>query len=546
MRKQVAVVLSLFLLLIVVGSIFILNQPTQSEPPPSGIVIRSNLGFAQYGWIGNGTSDNPYIIEGRTMVTSGPSISISDTDAYFIIRNCTLESTFGAPPRAIVLDTVKNGIIENCTLAAIKSWAPHGSDVIFGGVCVEILDSEDCRIEHCNLFGSGTGLMISSTNSCEVVNNTISDNWDAVLVEDSSGCSFKGNLIHSCSNGITLSRTNVCEVDTNRISCEYAGLQLHYSEDYRITNNRFLNCGIWIGWGYNPINSDHIFLNNSINAKPYGYFHNSSDMTIDAQVYGQVVLSYCTNLTITRGDFRNSSVGIEIKSSQQCLIDKSNFLGNKRMGVSIEDGRDIIVTNCTFIENTWTTDVRRSTNITIDNNIFSQNIFSIQIMESEKCTIAGNTIMNGINSIQVSNSEYCEISSNYLEYNSGGIYIRYSTFCTIFENHVYYCDSTGIWLGKESENCQVFLNSIGGNWRNALDDGDGNQWDDGVSIGNSWSDYSGTGWYYISGTASNYDRYPSVLSGEWDQQNLTMFVVAVGFVAFGVFIIGFIFLKRKR
>lgn len=533
------------LLILLVGYILTLKQPAQSEHPPTGIVIQSNSGFSFHGWIGNGTSEDPYIIEGLTMVTSGPSISISDADVYFIIRNCTLESTTGAPPRAIVLDTVKNGVIENCTLIANKAWAPYGADVVFSGVCVEVFESADCRIEHCRLYGGATGLMISSTNSCEVVNNTICDNWEAVDVEDSSGCSFSGNLVFDSNNGITLSRTNMCEIDTQRISCKYSGLQLHYSKNYRITNNRFLNCGIWLGWGYNPINSSHVFLNNSINAKPYGFFHNSSDTKVDAHGYGQVVLSYCTNVTITRGDFRNSSVGIEIKSSQQCVIERSNFLGNKRMGVSVEGGRDIIVTNCTFIENTWTTDVRSSSNITINGNTFSHNIFSIKIEESEKCTISGNTIMNSVNSIQVTNSELCEISDNYLENNTGGIYVRHSTFCTIFENHVYYCESTGIWLGADSESCQVFLNSIGGNRKNAQDDGDMNQWDDGVSIGNSWSDYSGAGWYDISGTASNYDRYPSVLSGEWGQHNLVMLVVAVGVIAFGILVIVFIFLKKR-
>ena len=552
MRKQVGAVLSALLLLVIVGSIFILNQPThppQSEHHESGIVIQSNLGFALHGLIGNGTSDDPYIIEGLTMVTSGPSISISDTDAYFIIRNCTLESTTGGPPRAIVFDTVKNGVIENCTLTAIESWGAYGSDVVFGGVCVRILESVDCRIEHCRLFGSSTGLMISNANSCEIVNNKINDNWDGVIVEDSSGCSLRGNLVSSWLYGITLSRANMCEIDTNWISCEGTGLQLHYSENYRITNNSFFNCGIWLGWGYNPITSDYIFLNNSINAKPYGYFHNISDMTVDAHDYGQVILSYCTNLTITEGDFRNSSVGIEIKSSQKCVITRSNFLGNNRMGVSIEDGRDILVTNCTFVENTWTVDVRRSSNITIDNNFFSYNIISIAIMGSENCTIARNTIMNGSYAVQVSNSDYCEISNNYLEYNWDGISIRYSSSCTIYENHVYYCEMTGISLGIESDNCQVFLNSIGGNGRNAEDDGDMNQWDDGVSLGNFWSDYGGMGWYHISGSASNYDRYPSVLSGEWDtsvyQHNLAMFAMAVGFVALGVFIVGFIFLKWK-
>ena len=553
MRNQTVAVLGILLLLVVVGSIFIVNQsthPPQSEHHESGIAVRSNLGFALYGWIGNGTSDNPYIIEGLTMVTSGPSITISNTDAYFIIRNCTLQSTTGGIPCAIVFDTVKNGVIENCTLTAIESWGAYGSDVVIGGVCVRILESVDCRIEHCRLFGSSTGLMISNANSCEIVNNKIYDNWYGVHVEDSSVCSLIGNVVDSLFDGITLSRTNMCEIDTNWISCEYTGLQLHYSENYRITNNRFLDCGIWLGWGYNPSISDYIFLNNLVNAKPYGYFHNFSDMTIDVHMYGQVVLSHCTNLTITGGDFRNSSVGIEIKSSQKCVITRSNFLGNNRMGVSIEDGRDILVTNCTFFENTWSIDVRRSSNITIDDNFLSHNIISIAIMGSEKCMIARNTIMNGSYAITISDSEYCEISNNYLEYNWCGISISYSTQCTIFENHVYYSEFTGVHLGLESDNCQVFMNSIGGNWRNAEDDGDMNQWDDGASVGNFWSDYGGTGWYYISGTASSYDRYPSALPGEWDtsvyQHNLAMFIVTVGLVTLGIFIVGYFILKRKR
>jgi len=36
--------------------------------------------------------------------------------------------------------------------------------------------------------------------------------------------------------------------------------------------------------------------------------------------------------------------------------------------------------------------------------------------------------------------------------------------------------------------------------------------DDGSSQGNFWSDYSGTGWYEIEGTAESYDRYPSELN----------------------------------
>ncbi|GAG96993.1 unnamed protein product [marine sediment metagenome] len=50
----------------------------------------------------------------------------------------------------------------------------------------------------------------------------------------------------------------------------------------------------------------------------------------------------------------------------------------------------------------------------------------------------------------------------------------------------------------------LYLNRLGYNAENnALDNGkrDSNIWDDGVSVGNWWSDYDGTGTYEIMGWA---------------------------------------------
>ena len=45
---------------------------------------------------------------------------------------------------------------------------------------------------------------------------------------------------------------------------------------------------------------------------------------------------------------------------------------------------------------------------------------------------------------------------------------------------------------------------------NAYDDGVENTWDSSYDeIGNYWSDYSGTGYYYINGTAGSIDHYPN-------------------------------------
>lgn len=59
---------------------------------------------------------------------------------------------------------------------------------------------------------------------------------------------------------------------------------------------------------------------------------------------------------------------------------------------------------------------------------------------------------------------------------------------------------------------RLFLNVIYDNKPpDARDEGADNTWDDGVSTGNYWADYSGTGSYSISGSAASVDCYPQQL-----------------------------------
>ncbi len=56
----------------------------------SPITITSNADFVSQGFSGNGTAEDPYVIEGYNITTTGDCISIQDTDVYFIIRDCLL------------------------------------------------------------------------------------------------------------------------------------------------------------------------------------------------------------------------------------------------------------------------------------------------------------------------------------------------------------------------------------------------------------------------------------------------------------------------
>ena len=106
----------------------------------SPIYIKGNDGFTMENGVisGNGTQENPYIIENLKIRANlrNDGIRIEDTDKYFVIRNCYIFYLDGilamrlnrgkSPyfqnenkkpyPIGIFLDNVSHGLIENCTI----------------------------------------------------------------------------------------------------------------------------------------------------------------------------------------------------------------------------------------------------------------------------------------------------------------------------------------------------------------------------------------------------------------------------------------------
>jgi hypothetical protein len=75
----------------------------------------------------------------------------------------------------------------------------------------------------------------------------------------------------------------------------------------------------------------------------------------------------------------------------------------------------------------------------------------------------------------------------------------------VFNNTLWYNTDAQIFLGSGSSYNTIFDNVITGG---AMDYGETNAWDAGIGHGNWWSDYSGSGYYYIPGSAGAVDHYP--------------------------------------
>ncbi|MCK4566411.1 MAG: right-handed parallel beta-helix repeat-containing protein [Candidatus Thorarchaeota archaeon] len=235
------------------------------------------------------------------------------------------------------------------------------------------------------------------------------------------------------------------------------------------------------------------------------------------------------------------STGIKLDNCSNGLINNS-LAHMKETGILIYRSSHIKLAETTVYDCAAGVSVSESHHITVCYNNFSCNDFvGINMTLTEQCTVYTNSIMSvlhyGIMCI-VDTSSYIYdnvVTSTNLEdegFEHIGIFSFYSLNLAIQKNDVAECaiglemESTdgasvwdcsfantteyGIYLHDDTHNVTIVQNCIlPSEGITAYDAGDANSWDDGIDTGNTWSDYDGTGYYYISGPAGSIDHYPS-------------------------------------
>ncbi len=181
----------------------------------------------------------------------------------------------------------------------------------------------------------------------------------------------------------------------------------------------------------------------------------------------------------------SSTAGVFVEwSSNVTLIIVSCF--DTECGLSFFESDNITIRDCTCIANwRYGIEINHCTHGIVTNNSLERNVRAIHVPDSNDIEIHRNIIWS------------CDIG---LDENTQ------STGFTITENMFAFCYGDGLVLAGTDHSVvnNTFVHSIVG------DSGTDNLWDDGFSQGNYWSDYSGTGWYSISGPAGSLDHYPKL------------------------------------
>ncbi|MFW9862694.1 MAG: right-handed parallel beta-helix repeat-containing protein [Candidatus Thorarchaeota archaeon] len=187
------------------------------------IIIQNADDLASYGFPGNGTELNPYVIERLNISTLDETcIWISDVNVSFAIRNCRIQSQRTSFP------TIRLTNIENVTIE---------ENIILGGF---------------------DGIRGTWTKNLRILNNTICDGGNGLRFINSFNITAEDNSVYRNAVGVVLSNTSQCVFSTNRI---YGNTHAGFMVDYASSLNAFLSN--IVGW-----NDIRTFT--SINAEDYG------------------------------------------------------------------------------------------------------------------------------------------------------------------------------------------------------------------------------------------------------------------------------------
>lgn len=204
---------------------------------------------------GNGSSTNPYILENKVInaADSGSCISINNTNAWLIIRNCTVQDSGSAFPDGgmtilncsnieIENNSMENnqgcGLISQCNNSIIIDNVVVNNDagLVLWGKNVSTLDNTVS-------YNNGDGIYFSQSSNCSITDNLVFRDNEGILISSSTGMVMHdNNVTNTVWSGFIFDNANYCMVYKNicSMSGKY-GIDLETTPNSKIYLNKIVN-----------------------------------------------------------------------------------------------------------------------------------------------------------------------------------------------------------------------------------------------------------------------------------------------------------------
>ncbi len=291
------------------------DRPVQVTPPSSSaltlagpIIITSDADLeafaAQYGFPGNGSADNPFLLDNIQITFGyyayGTVVFIEDTTEHFVLSNGTFsEGKYASPDNigaGILLSNVQNATIDNCYLS---------NDY----VSIKAIDSSNVTIRSVHTSSNYATDVCVDLENC---NHTILR--DSSIPSDYTD-SFSMKMVHSSN----------CTVENNSFGCR--STQVQFSDHNQFLNNTWSSM---YDYGLDIRSSDSNLVQGNV-------FHDAS--------YNDINSLDCTNNSYLDNILENSWMGIYLLNSPCAVICGNNFSGSNNCIFISAGGNDLIYNN---------------------------------------------------------------------------------------------------------------------------------------------------------------------------------------------------------
>ncbi|MHA1686098.1 MAG: right-handed parallel beta-helix repeat-containing protein [Candidatus Heimdallarchaeaceae archaeon] len=493
------------------------------------LAITCNENFSDYGLLGSGTEDDPYIISDINFSDSDIGIYITNVSAYFTIKeNYFKNLSIGiyienlSAPCFIITDNYFQDILTaGIWIDYAKSFVLLNNQFSFCSSSIFMNNTYDAEIgNNAFLNSQNFGLWFNNVENINVTNNVIK-------FSKTSGIIFTNSTKLFLLNNSVIENNNY-GIYTN--SCSNITFNSSVILDNDISFRNYADLGLFA-----TVNVKIIKL--VTNQTTYGmYIYDSVDITIeDAEMNFHknyaIDINNSTRIMFSKLNFSSNNNDIKIYKTVKCVIQHFSSEGNEKKVFRIENSQDIeffdlnisgkpsivyliLETESIYIAGLVTYG---------DNVILGSNLYNISLIDITT-SFAGTTAFN------IDNSEVITITNNSITNDFFGIMLVNCLYVKIMHNIIKNTNAPGIWL-RGTNNTLVHHNDLIGcnfmkyEWNGieiktqAFDHlGENNTWYDAQRhIGNFWSDWNGKGVYRIEGSTGSVDLYPSKqgINGSW-------------------------------
>ncbi len=381
------------ILILIIGigvSIFII-LPIITDEEPYFITIKSDEHLKIWSNSGNGTIENPYIIEGHHITIPENDFDVYDVPCFpenSVISIYNITKSFILQNNHIVVkggcNRVQQYIISISDISVpfrIQNNYLRGG---YGGIRLHNIDAHNSIISNNTIYYAG--LTISNSQNISFILNQ--------YIYSYSQYAFQCNNINYIQNHYYLTSINIREsshvlvydniFENDETYSGWSRLTLWESKYCTITNNTLIKTGLELR-NFDTFYSSTIVSGNSINGKPFGFFYNQSNTMINSTIkYGQIKLVKCYNAIITDQVISETSSPLMIENCTKTTVTNSTFSHCSWAGVNIKSSVNTSIINCFLEDNYSGVEGENSYGIIIKSNLFKELMFGVFL---KTCTL---------------------------------------------------------------------------------------------------------------------------------------------------------------